>query len=106
MSMACCDKHDRMDLKLQSDEFFDFPCGTPTNPEGESRYCCRQCPEMGKPLRLKAVWASNPALMAFLSDAEQGSVYAMAAAAGPDHVDIVTAPPAPAQNAAPESSSL
>jgi hypothetical protein len=90
-----------MDLKLQSDEFFDNPCGTPTNPEGEQRYCCRQCPEMGKPLRLKAVYASNPQLMAYLSKTEQDAIYAMAVKAGPDNVDIVVAAPAPVENAAP-----
>ena len=100
--MACCAKHDRMDLILSSEQYHDFPCGTPTSPTGEPRYCCRQCPSLGKPLDVKASWASNPVLMSFLTDEERGKVYALAVSAGPTVVDIVGAVPPPAKNAEPD----
>jgi hypothetical protein len=94
--MACCDVHDRMDRVLHSDDYHDAPCGTPTNPRGERRYCCGKCPEQSKPLRLQAAWASNPVLMSHLREDEYAQVFALALAAGPKHVDIQTAVPAPA----------
>jgi hypothetical protein len=92
----CCDVHDRMDKVLHSDECHDPQCGTPTGPRGERRYCCGRCPAQGEPLRLKAVWASNPLLMAQLRDEEYAHVFAMALEAGPKVVDIQTAVPQPA----------
>lgn len=80
--MACCEKHDRMDMLLTSEQYNDFPCGTPTNPTGEQRYCCRQCPSSGKPLELKAVWAGNIKLMSYLTPEEAGQVFALAAQVG------------------------
>lgn len=101
---ACCQAHDRMDLILSSDEYHDFPCGTPTSPRGEPRYCCRRCPSIGRPIEVKAVWGSNPVLMNFLSQDEQTRVIALAIQAGPTAVDIVGHVPAPVANAAPEPS--
>lgn len=95
--MACCANHDRMDRILQIDDYNDFPCGTPTNPRGEQRFCCRQCPSHGQPLAVKAVWAGNPTLLGYLSDEEQARVIALAVAEGPDRVDIVTEIPPPAE---------
>lgn len=91
--MSCCANHDRMDRLLAIDDYNDFPCGTPTNPRGEQRYCCRQCPAHGQPLAVKAVWAGNPTLLGYLSDDERAQVIALAVAAGPDRVDIVTVTP-------------
>lgn len=97
--MSCCDKHDRMDMILGIDAYNDFPCGTPTNPNGEQRYCCRQCPATKSDLVLRAEWASNPRLMSYLTDQERQQVLAMAVAAGPLHVDIRVEIPSPAPNA-------
>jgi hypothetical protein len=91
--LTCCSNHDRMDKILHSDEFHDCACGTPTSPRGERRYCCGRCPEQGKPLRLKAVWASNPTIMTCLRTEEYAEVFAMALAAGPKYVDIVVGLP-------------
>lgn len=101
--MECCKNHDRMDLILDIEEYNDFPCGTPTNPRGEPRFCCRACPSRTLPLHTKAVWAGNPVLMAYLTPEEQAAVLRDAIAAGPDRVDIRTDVPAPAPNAEPES---
>lgn len=97
--MACCEKHDRMDLVLGVQSYLDSPCGTPTNPDGEQRYCCRKCPSVGKPLNLQARWASNPTLMRQLTIEEQTEVLRKAVEAGPLFVDIRTALPAPVANA-------
>jgi hypothetical protein len=99
--MACCENHDRMDRLLTVEEYNDAPCGTPTNPSGEQRYCCRRCPSKGQALELPARWASNPALMAHLTDDERAAVFAKAVAAGPTAVDIVMVAPDPAPAGAP-----
>ena len=103
--MACCDKHDRMDLILSVEAYNDSPCGTPTNPSGEQRYCCRQCPSSKVDLNLRPEWASNPKLMALLTDSERRQVLAKAIALGPLYVDIQVAIPAPALNAVTPTSS-
>jgi hypothetical protein len=100
--MSCCATHDRMDLVLSIDEYHDAPCGTPTSPRGEPRFCCRQCPARTQPLAVKAVWASNPVLLGFLTADERAQVIALAISAGPLHVDIVGGVPLPAANAEPE----
>ena len=97
--MPCCDKHDRMDLILGVQSYFDHVCGTPTAPHGEQRYCCRQCPSIGQPLQVHARWASNPQLMGHLTPEEQATVLRLAVAAGPLQVDIRTSLPAPVDNA-------
>lgn len=99
--MACCENHDRMDRVLSSTEFNDAQCGVPTNPRGEPRYCCRQCPAHGKPLAIHGRWASNPVLMNHLTEDERREVMNLAMASGPMEVDIVTSVPAPAANALP-----
>lgn len=97
--MACCENHDRMDLILKADEYNDFHCGTPSNPHGEQRYCCRQCPTKKGDITPRPEWASNPKLMAFLTEEERREVLAQAIALGPLHVDIRVAIPSPAPNA-------
>jgi hypothetical protein len=67
MPEGCCDTHDRMDKKLHVDEYNDFPCGTPTNPHGERRYCCAHCPTQGQPIVVKEEWSDNPLLWRALS---------------------------------------
>lgn len=96
--MACCNVHDRMDKVLNSDEYYDTLCGTPTGPRGEKRFCCGKCPEQTNPLRLQATWASNPTLMSHLTGEQYARVIVMAMKAGPRHVDIVVAVPAPVDN--------
>jgi hypothetical protein len=91
-----------MDMKLHADEYMDFPCGSPTMPEGERRFCCGKCPSMGKPLTIKAVFASNPTLMSFLSEDEQREAITLAIAAGPDRIDIRSSVPDPAPNSVPD----
>ena len=89
-----------MDTILSVDAYNDFPCGTPTNPNGEQRYCCRQCPSSKKDLALQPRWASNPKLMLHLTDDEKREVLARAMALGPLQVDIRVAIPPPVPNAA------
>jgi hypothetical protein len=96
--MACCEKHDRMDMVLSVDAYNDFPCGTPTNPDGEQRYCCRHCPSKDQEFTPKAVWASNPRLMSHLTEDERHQVLAQAIAAGPLVIDIQVSVPDPAPN--------
>ena len=91
-----------MDLILTSEEYMDFPCGTPTLPRGEPRYCCRQCPSIQHALTLKAAWASNPTLLSFLTDAERHEVLMRAAALGPLVVNIMATVPPAVPNANPE----
>jgi hypothetical protein len=78
----CCDKHDRMDKVLDTRAFNDALCGTPTNPDGEQRYCCRKCEEHGRPLRLQANWAANPRVVMHLSKEESAQCFALADGAG------------------------
>jgi hypothetical protein len=91
--MACCEKHDRMDLKLTSEEFLAPECGTPTKPDGERRHCCAKCPEQGQPLRLRPQFASNPSMMLFLTEEQQREVMIEAIRLGPLHVNIVGVAP-------------
>jgi hypothetical protein len=75
--MACCDNHDRMDKKLQTDEYNDAPCGTPTNPHGERRFCCAQCPTQGQPIIPREEWHDNPLLWMQLPEAAHLEVMRM-----------------------------
>jgi len=97
--MACCEKHDRMDLVLDTKSYNDHYCGTPTEPDGEQRYCCRNCPSKSELLKVRPSWASSPRLMRHLTEDERRQVLAEAVALGPLVVDIQVALPAPPLNA-------
>lgn len=66
--MDCCDIHDRMDKVLKSDEVNSRKCGVPTNPRGERRYCCLDCPTQGKTIEdlVEPEWVQNPFLSRFV----------------------------------------
>ena len=88
--MSCCENHDRMDRLLSTEAYNDAACGTPTNPTGEERYCCRSCPAKGQSPPLKAEWVGNVLLMSYLSDAERARVYELAIAAGLPIADMLS----------------
>ena len=83
--MACCERHDRLDLKLASSEYLDFVCGSPSNPDGERRYCCKRCPAQGTPLTPKMEWAGSPLLLSHLPPDVAAACLQLAADAGVDY---------------------
>lgn len=96
--MPCCEHHNHMDRLLSSTVFNDFTCGSPTNPTGESRYCCRQCPSIHAPFQVKPEWAANPKLMSYLSEDERREVLQQALLLGSQKIDIQTSIPLPLKN--------
>lgn len=85
MATPCCDKHDRLDLKLSSSDYLDHDCGSPSNPDGERRFCCKHCPAQGAPLLPKMEWAGNPALLQHLPPEIAAACVKLAADAGVDY---------------------
>lgn len=47
----CCDKHDRLDLKLSVHEYTSPECGALNAKTGKPEYCCFECSVLQEKLK-------------------------------------------------------